>query len=111
MRPDDWLDAVLAEVVVGFAEMTTPSKACYRKWRRMPRFKNQMPPLIKKMLEPLGGAAPQHEHKMLALIGQLFQSWNGHCIFPPNHLGVAVDATILHRQGDVQQEHSLFGPR
>jgi hypothetical protein len=28
MRPDDWLDAVLAEVVVGFAEMTTPSKAC-----------------------------------------------------------------------------------
>jgi hypothetical protein len=26
MRPDDWLDAVLAEVVVGFAEMTTAAR-------------------------------------------------------------------------------------
>jgi hypothetical protein len=26
MRPDDWRDAVLPELVIGFAEMTTVSK-------------------------------------------------------------------------------------
>src|ERR1022692_4175758 len=110
MRPDDRPEAVLAEVVVGFAEMTTLSKAYYRQRRRMRRFKDLMPLLIQELLEPPGGVAPEHEHNMLALIGQLFQGWNGHCIFPPN-LGVAVAATMLHRQSGVQQEHPLFGPR
>src|ERR1700694_6021258 len=47
---------------------------------------------------------------MLALGGQLFQGRNRHCFFPPN-VGVAVEATMRHRQGGVQQEHSLLGPR
>jgi len=51
IRPDDWLNAVLPEVIVGFAEMTRPSKAFYRQWRRMRRFKDQVPSLVKDTLE------------------------------------------------------------
>src|ERR1039457_1173858 len=62
------------------------------------------------LLERFGVIAPQHEYKMLALSGQLFQGRNGHCFFPPN-VGVAVDAALPHRQSGVQQEHSMVGPR